>query len=115
MVWTEAWPRELYLLQLAAGGATEFRGGPSQVMGRDSGDARSRRVRPQELPHHLLRQPVASQLVAAMHRPENVAVRYAGARVQASMATFTQVGIGTVRTRLCFETRSRITHRPSRC
>jgi hypothetical protein len=35
--------------------------------------------------------------------------------VHASMASFTHVGIGTVRTRLCFETRSRITHRPSRC
>src|ERR1019366_1335769 len=35
--------------------------------------------------------------------------------VQASIATFTQAGIGTVRTRLCLPTRSTMHHRPSRC
>src|ERR1035437_1271453 len=35
--------------------------------------------------------------------------------VHASIATFTHVGIGTVRTRPCFPTRSTMHHRPSRC
>jgi adenine-specific DNA-methyltransferase len=35
--------------------------------------------------------------------------------VHASCATFTQVGIGIVRTRPCFPTRSTMHHRPSRC
>ena len=37
------------------------------------------------------------------------------AEVHASVATFTQVGIGIVRTRPCFPTRSTMHHRPSRC
>jgi hypothetical protein len=37
------------------------------------------------------------------------------ALVQASIATFTQVGIGKVRTRPCFPTKSTMHQRPSRC
>jgi hypothetical protein len=37
------------------------------------------------------------------------------AEVQAWIATFTQVGIGTVRTRACLPTRSTMHQRPSRC
>jgi|ERR1700761_5460623 len=54
-------------------------------------------------------------LVAANHRPEHVAVHDAGEAVQASMATFTQVGIGMVRTCPCFPYRSTMHQRPSRC
>lgn len=37
------------------------------------------------------------------------------AAVQESSATLVHVGIGTVRTRPCFPTRSTMHHRPSRC
>ena len=60
------------MLQLAAGGAAELRGGPSTIMGGDTGDAGCGGVRPEQLPDDFLGKTLAHGLVAAIHGPEYV-------------------------------------------
>jgi hypothetical protein len=68
----------LDLFEFTAGRAAELCRRAPQIVGCDTRNARGRRVRPQELPHYLFRQPLASQFVATVHGPEDVPLRYAG-------------------------------------
>jgi len=68
--------KQLNLFEFAtAGGPAQLRRRAPQVMGRDACHSRRRGVRPEELPHDLLRQALAPQLVAAVRGPEHEAVR----------------------------------------
>jgi hypothetical protein len=57
--------QQLDLLKLAAGGPTELRAGPPQIVGGDARNADRRRILLKELPDHLLAQASALHLVAA--------------------------------------------------
>jgi hypothetical protein len=67
--------KHLDLLQLAAGGAAQFRAGASKVMGRDAGDTDFRCVLAEHLPDELFAEQIARDAVATNYWPENTAIR----------------------------------------
>src|ERR1051326_2768943 len=84
-------------------------------MRRNALQAHGFRVILEQLPNDLLAQRLAAHVVSAIHRSEKPAGNHACLAYQTSIATLTHVGIGTVRTRPCFPTRSTMHQRPSRC
>ncbi|HXJ43185.1 MAG TPA: hypothetical protein VNH18_28150, partial [Bryobacteraceae bacterium] len=62
------------------------------------------------------REALCGNLIVAVNRPEHMAIAHARHHsFQAPITFFDQAGIGTVRTRQCFPTRSTMHKRLSRC
>src|SRR5450432_3769387 len=67
--------QQLNLFKFPAGRTAHFRATTPKVVWCDSGNASCHGVRPEQLPDDFLTHPQAVNLIAAMHRPEQLAVR----------------------------------------
>jgi hypothetical protein len=72
--------QQLDLLKFSAGGSTQLRAGPPQVVRRDTGDANCIGIPLEHLPDNLLTQAFARQFIGAIHWPENVTIHNTGSR-----------------------------------
>jgi hypothetical protein len=62
--------QQLDLFKLPAGRAAHLRATAPEVMGGNSRNSRSHRIRPEQLPDNFLAHPRPANLIAAMHRSE---------------------------------------------
>ena len=91
----------------------QFGKGPAQVV-RGDADAQFLAVALYHFEDRLRGHARAGELARFVHRPHDFPVAKPAAAVQRSTEALAQAGMGTVRTRLPFPTRSTSTQRPSR-
>ena len=107
--------KQLDLLKLATRGPAQLRACAMTVVRCDPRQTSGFCIGLEKLPDDLLAHGGGPHLIAPVDCSELLDPRNDGADVHASIATLTQVGTGTVRTRPCFPTRSTTHQRLSRC
>ena len=107
--------QQLDLLQFTARRAAQLRAGATTVVGAIPGTPAANAYGWSNCQTTFSLRPTPCALPARFTGRKTYPSATAAADVHASIATLTQVGIGIVRTRPCFPTRSTMHHRPSRC
>ena len=72
--------QELNLLKLASTAVAQLRTGSPQIVGSNVLQARSLATGPHYIPHHVLRDALAPDLVSSGDRPKNSSLGYPGSR-----------------------------------